>query len=130
MASRAQIYTLDAIIGATMILATIATLAAAKSLLTVTTYMPPDDVLSVLLSDVEFVNMILANDTAGVKAYLDAVLAWPYNLSVFTVDGRLLWSVGRRVRGVAAVGMIVSWNGTLLERPLLVCLIVERGGAT
>ena len=118
-----QVYTLDAVVAASLILATVAVLTAARSVHLTLGQAPPDEVLSVLLNEPGFVNAVYSGDADTLRAMLDALIPWPYNLTVYTLEGEKVLSVGVELEGVAAVAIIPGWNGTL--HPLVVSLKIR-----
>lgn len=121
-----QIYTLDAALAASIILLTIFSLIMIRSTHVARLLTPPEEQLAMLLSDLEFLNALYMNDTIKLSAIVSSYISAPFNLTVYSVDGVKIFSIGQPVEGVAAVTVIPGWNGTLSPRLISLKVRGER----
>ena len=124
MSKRGEIYTLDAILSATVILLTVTTLVSLRQLSIATTPSLPEEELSAMLNDMDFINSIYANDIARLRLLVNSYVSCPYNLTIYAINGTKLLSIGEPLDGLAATAVIAGWNGTLEVR--IVSLKVRR----
>ncbi len=124
MSKRGEIYTLDAILSATVILLTVTTLVSLRQLSVATTPSLPEEELSAMLNDMDFINSIYANDIARLRLLVNSYVSRPYNLTIYAINGTKLLSIGEPLDGLAATAVIAGWNGTLEVR--IVSLKVRR----
>lgn len=122
---KGQIYTLDAIAAATLILTSLISLLMVNQLHTTVRYEAPDNILGVLLLKDEFIHAIYNLDSYRLRAILNAHLGpAPYNFTVYDANGTKLLTIGVEVECVAATAILAGINGTI--KPLIICLKVKQ----
>jgi len=122
---KGQIYTLDAIAAATLILTTLISLLIVNQIHTMVRYEAPDDILGILLSKDDFIHAIYSLDSSKLRAILNAHLGTtPYNFTIYSSNGTKLLTIGFEVEGIAATVMLAGVNGTI--KPLIICLKVKQ----
>ena len=124
MSKRGEIYTLDAILSTTVILLTATKLVSLRQLSIATTPSLPEEELSAMLNDMDFINSIYANDIARLRLLVNSYVSRPYNLTIYAINGTKLLSIGEPLDGLATTAVIAGWNGTLEVR--IVSLKVRR----
>jgi len=127
MDRRAQVFTLDAIVAAALLLTfTALALALLSAPPPFNLHGPPDDVLAVLLRNPVFINSVYAYNHKRVEGYVRGAIGDRlFNLTVLDVRSyEVLTSIGSRVEGLASVAMVTGYNRTF--KPVLICLVVEE----
>ena len=117
-----NVYTLDAIIAATILLTTILTVASVKPYYTIV-YNSPEDLLGELIAEPGFLNAVYSCDVKTLQAYLNSFTDAPYNLTVREGD-KIVCTAGVNIEGLAATATLRGWNGT--NRVLIVSLRMRR----
>ena len=122
---KGQVYTLDAIAAATLILTILISLLMVNQLHTTVRYEAPDNILGVLLNRDEFIHAIYNLDSSKLRTILNAHLGMtPYNFTIYNANGTKLLSIGVEIQGIAATVMLAGVNGTI--KPLIICLKVKQ----
>mgnify|MGYP000200342469 CR=1 FL=1 len=104
------VYTLDAVF-ASLLLLSAALLAVTVRYLVTPSYTIPSDYLADLINEPEFLSAVYSSDIVTVEAYLNSLIPYPYNFTVYDSSGNKVFSVGVPLEGAAASVTLGGWRG-------------------
>jgi len=104
------VYTLDAVF-ASLLLLSAALLAVTVRSLATPHYTIPADYLADLINEPEFLTAVYSGDIVTVEAYLNSLIPYPYNFTVYDSSGNKVFSVGVPLEGAAASITLAGWRG-------------------
>jgi len=124
MKRKGEMYVIDAFLATIIILSVLTIISLSKFSFEQPPFLPPDEELTALLHNLEFLNSVYANDTLSLKVLVESYISSPYNLTIYSLNGDKILSIGEPLEGPAAMAIIPGWNGTLTS--VIISLKVRR----